>query len=65
MFLTPDEISELTGYKQRSRQITWLRRYGIRVYVTRVGEPRVLRSDLEAKPKKAQKPDLDAVRELS
>ncbi len=63
--LSRDELVALTGYKQPSKQITWLRKYGIRVFVSRVGHPRILRSDLESKDGEPRtKPDLDALRQL-
>ncbi len=49
LFLTPEELVELTGYKQPSKQIAALRRQGVRVFVRRDGKPRVLRSALEGK----------------
>ena len=63
--LSRAELVALTGYKQPSKQITWLRQYGIRVFVSRVGHPRILRSDLESKDGEPRtKPDLDALRKL-
>ncbi len=65
MFLSHDELIELTGYKQPSKQVEWLRSYAIRVYVDRTGHPRVLRSDLESNGcQKRTTPDLDALRDL-
>ena len=65
LFLSANEIADLTGYKQPSKQIAWLRQYGIRVFVSRVGHPRILRSDLESKDGEPRtKPDLDALRQL-
>ena len=45
-----------------SRQIAWFKEHGIRVFVTRLGHPRVLRSDLENEelPFKTE-PDLDSL----
>ncbi len=60
--LSANEIADLTGYKQPKRQVAWLRQYGIRVFVSRTGQPRVLRSDLENKESRLRTtPDLDAV----
>ncbi len=60
--LSANEIADLTGYKQPSKQIAWLRQYRIRVFVSRTGQPRVLRSDLENKESRLRTtPDLDAV----
>ena len=65
MFLTPDEICELTGYKQPAKQIMALRRQGVRVFVRRDGQPKVLRSALENKrePEPA-KPNLEPMPSL-
>jgi hypothetical protein len=38
-FLTPDEIRELTGYRQHAAQIRWLQREGIRHWVNANGRP--------------------------
>lgn len=46
MFLSADELTKFTGYKQPSKQIAWLRQYGIRTFVSRTGHPRVLHADL-------------------
>lgn len=43
MFLTPDELRELTGYRLPGKQIAWLRRYGWRYAVNAAGHPRVAR----------------------
>ncbi len=65
MLLSAKELVKLTEFKQPSKQIAWLRRYGIRVFVSRTGHPRVLRSDLESKGSESRtKPDLDALRQL-
>ncbi len=47
MLLSPDELVELTGYKQPKRQVAWLRQQGIALYVAANGRPKVLRSTLE------------------
>lgn len=44
MFLTPDELRDLTGRRQAARQIEWLRRYGWRFAVSAAGAPRVARA---------------------
>jgi len=43
MFLTPDEVQELTGYKYPSKQIQWLQREGFAFRVAADGKPRLLR----------------------
>jgi hypothetical protein len=49
LFLTAEEVIELTGYRYPSKQIEWLRQWGIRHFVAKDGHPRVLRSALEGK----------------
>ena len=44
MFLTPDEVAELTGYQQQSRQVRWLRDRRYPFDLGADGKPRVLRS---------------------
>lgn len=44
LFLTKDELIELTGYKLPSGQVRWLHDNCIEHYVNRVGAPIVLRS---------------------
>jgi pyruvate/2-oxoglutarate dehydrogenase complex dihydrolipoamide dehydrogenase (E3) component len=45
--LKREEICDLTGYQRPSKQIQWLREWGIRHFVAADGHPRVLRADLE------------------
>lgn len=44
MFLTPDELFELTDCRRKSAQIEWLRKRRWRFEVTREGFPRVARA---------------------
>jgi len=46
MFLTPEELQILTGYKRASRQIRWLQENGIRHWVNGHGLPVVPRPPL-------------------
>lgn len=46
LYLTSEEIFELSGYVQPSKQIKWLAKNGIRHFVRRDGRVRVVRSDL-------------------
>lgn len=39
MFLTPDELAELTGRKIKSKQIEALRRMGLPFHVNACGKP--------------------------
>lgn len=43
MFLTRNEISELTDLKRPSAQIRWLKAHGWPFEVSALGEPKVLR----------------------
>ena len=48
MFLTDEEIIELTGYKLAAYQIQWLRDHQFTYVCTRLrGKPRVLRTHVE------------------
>jgi hypothetical protein len=47
LFLTDEEIQDLTERKRRSAQIRWLQRNGIKHTLSADGHPRVLRSHLE------------------
>lgn len=42
MFLTDEELAELTGYRQPARQKRWLDAQGIRFFEGADGRPRVL-----------------------
>lgn len=58
MFLTPEELSQLTGYRpcQRLRACRWLDKQGIAYTINRLGDPVVLRSSIEG-DKKDQTPE--------
>lgn len=47
MFLSPDELRDLTGYKMRAGQRRWLTDHGWKFEVNRLGFPKVLRAELE------------------
>ncbi len=65
MFLSPDELTELTGYKQPKRQVAWLRQQGISLYVAANGRPKVLRSTLEnATVNRRTEPNFAALRRV-
>ena len=49
MFLTETELSELTGYVYRSRQIDWLRRHNWKFEVNAQQKPKVARSYFDAR----------------
>jgi hypothetical protein len=41
MFLTLEQLQELTGYVQAAAQIRWLRKNGVQHFVRSDGKPRV------------------------
>lgn len=47
LFLSPDELRELTGYQYASRQKTWLSQRGWTFETDHSGRPKVLRTHLE------------------
>lgn len=46
MFLTAEELHELTGYTQRARQIAQLRKMGVPFFVNAAGRPVVVKAAL-------------------
>ena len=38
MFLSPEELKNLTGYKHRTKQIRWLRAQGIHPFISATGD---------------------------
>ena len=64
MFLSPDELFILTGYhpSQRKRMRAWLEENGYPYSQNRLGDPAVLRSDVEGKGLKSAEPDLTWLR---
>lgn len=64
--LSREELRELTGYRQRSRVIRWLRENGFAFYLGGDAWPRVLRESFE-KPRKTltrSAPNVQALKEL-
>lgn len=61
-WLTDDELIELTGKRQRSKQIAWLQSSGLRHFINAAGVPIVPISSLDTPPDKRPKPNLEAVR---
>lgn len=49
MFLTDEQIVELTGYTQQSAQIRWLARNGFRFEVNKMHRPKVAVAEVERK----------------
>ena len=70
LFLTKDQILELTGYRRPSNQIRWLRDQGFKFKVAADGKPRVLVAEVNhlmcsddgiTREIKRQKPDYEAL----
>lgn len=61
MFLTPEELEQLTGYRpnQRVRICRWLNEQGIAYTVNRLGDPVVLRSTVEKNNGHHTEPNFD------
>lgn len=71
MFLTSEEIIELTGYKQKTSQIKWLRENGVRFLLGGDDRPKILASQIEQligpflnKTKRKAEPNEDALRKF-
>ena len=47
MFLTPEELTELTDSRLRSKQVDWLNAHGWVYATSRLGKPKVLRAYAE------------------
>lgn len=60
--LTPKELEELTGYRQKTAQVRWLQKNGVLHYVRADGHPNVPDSALGAPTPPRSGPKLDAVR---
>lgn len=50
MFLTAEEIRQLTGRAQKARQVEWLRAAGVPFYINAAGHPIVARAVIEGRP---------------
>lgn len=53
LFLTPEEITELTGRKHKSKQVEELRKMGVAFRINAVGRPVVTRVAVEGRAQKA------------
>lgn len=64
MFLTPEEMQQLTGYhpRQRMRICRWLDAQGILYTINRLGDPVVLRTSVAAKSESASEPNFDWIK---
>jgi len=49
MFLTDDELFDLTGYRRNADRCRWLKSHGFKFEVSGIGRPIVLRSHLESR----------------
>lgn len=47
MFLTKDELRQLTGVARKAGQIVQLRKMGIAFYINAIGEPIVAKATIE------------------
>lgn len=66
MYLSPQEIVELTGFKHRKKQVTHLTKQGIPFIVDRFGNPKVMYSSLEnmglsVRARRPTEPNFDAL----
>lgn len=62
MWLTDQELYDLTKYRLPSKQIKWLKRHGVRHFIAADGHPRVMWAALQEQ--KHDGPNLEAVRSL-
>ena len=47
LLLDSNELFELTGFKQKAKQIAWLRKHRIPFAINRLGKPVVVRAKVE------------------
>lgn len=61
MFLSPDELQQLTGYapNQRARIRRWLDKNGIAHKINRLGDPVVLRAAIETPANTDSQPNFE------
>lgn len=67
-WLSDDELADLTGYVQPSRQLRWLEENRIRHYVNRLNRARVPRDAILAfrgKTEKRTEPDFTKIRKAN
>lgn len=53
LFLNPDELVLLTGFRRKGRQVEQLRQMGIAFYINGCGRPVVARTSIEERAKVA------------
>lgn len=68
MFLMPDQLYELTGYKQKNRQIKKLEQEGIPFIYSRYGHPKVPISYIQnlgnqGQPKRRREPNFEGFKQ--
>jgi hypothetical protein len=66
MFLTPEQLEDLTGLTQPAAQLRWLRKNGIEAYERADGKPRVPAAQFKREkpvPGGVSQPDFGALRE--
>lgn len=61
MFLTPQQLEDLTGYVQPAAQVRWLQKNGVQHFVRGDGKPRVLPSALEMRELPSAGPNFEAL----
>jgi hypothetical protein len=61
MFLTQEQLCEMTGYRRYSGQRRWLQREGISFRIRADGRPVVLISDLTKAPPPQAQPNFAAI----
>ena len=54
MFLTDEEVADLTGYRQARKQVAMLKMQGVPFYVNAAGHPKVARAIIEQRHAKSQ-----------
>lgn len=64
IFLTDEEMIEMTGYRQPAKQIRWLQKWRIRHTVNRDGRPKVTRAAVEGSETPKTTPNFAALRKV-
>jgi phosphohistidine phosphatase SixA len=60
MFLSPDELADLTDRKRQTDQARWLRENGYRFAVSAAGRLKVLRAEVDRHLLGSHRPKVDA-----
>lgn len=66
LFLTTDELRELTGYQRPSCMIRQLRENGVRFFIAADGYPRVARNEIESRhpSRQSMEPDFSSLQKI-